>query len=132
MGGPSTAGEVLGAESDIRTAIDGPKYRFAQNRALAAGTSDIRNKKPRLPRQALNRMSRKGKIQDGNAFDSKCTAIDLRIASHIHYYLVCVELPLGMGQFAGRDGAIVDTIMVGPGLLDHFSSEIERARRSQH
>src|SRR2546429_7835436 len=77
-------------------------------------------------------MSRKGKIQDGNAFDSKCTAIDLRIASHIHYYPVCVELPLGMGQFAGRDGAIVDTIMVGPGLLDHFSSEIERARRSQH
>ena len=54
------------------------------------------------------------------------------VAAHIHHYFVSVELPLGMGKFAGRNGAVIDEVVIGTGLFHDFAGEGKWSGRGQH
>ncbi len=71
-------------------------------------------------------------IKHGDAVQKKCAAIDLSVAAHIHVYLARVELPHGMRQLAGGDGAVVDQIMLRADLVDNLASKGKRSSRSKN
>src|SRR3989442_13792892 len=76
-------------------------------------------------------MCGKWQIKDRNAHDAERAAVNFCVAADFHNQFVRVELPFRVRQFAGGDGAIVNTVMIRPGLLDYFPAESEWVGRGQ-
>src|SRR3989475_11473876 len=76
-------------------------------------------------------MRGKRQIKDWNAHDAERAAVNFCVAAAFHIQFVRVELPLGVRQFAGCDRAVINTIMIRPGLLDYFPAESEWVGRGQ-
>ena len=68
-------------------------------------------------------MSRVREIEDRKSVQHKSAVVDAGVAADIDDDFVRVELPFGMGKFAGGDGAVIDAVVIGAGLLDHFAGE---------
>jgi len=62
----------------------------------------------------------------------KYATVDFSVAAHVHNHLARVEFPLGVRQFAGGDGAVIDQIMVGTGFVDNSSGKREGSGRSEN
>lgn len=73
-------------------------------------------------------MRRIGKIENRNAVQKKIAVINTRVATHIYRDLSRSESPRRMRQFARRDCPVVDEVVIGAGLLDHFPGKSERSR----
>ena len=76
-------------------------------------------------------MCGKWQIKDRNAHDAERAAVNFCVAADFHNQFVRVELPFRVRQFAGGDGAIVNTVMIRTGLLDYFPAESEWVGRGQ-
>src|SRR5437867_4518776 len=76
-------------------------------------------------------MRGKWQIKYRNAHDAERAAVNFCVAADFHNQFVRVELPLGVRQFAGCDRAVINTIMIRPGLLDYFPAESEWVGRGQ-
>src|SRR5438552_17853940 len=76
-------------------------------------------------------MRGKRQIKDRKDHAAEGAAVNFCVASDFHNQFVRVELPLGVRQFAGCDRAVINTIMIRPGLLDYFPAESEWVGRGQ-
>src|SRR5580658_1251041 len=76
-------------------------------------------------------MGHVGKVEDGNAVQGERAAVDLSVTAHVDNHPARVELPAGMRQLAGGDGAVVEQVVVGAGLVDNLASEGEGSGGSQ-
>src|SRR2546430_9605684 len=76
-------------------------------------------------------MRGKWQIKDRNAHDAERAAVNFCVAADFHNQFVRVELPFRVRQFAAGDAAIVNTVMIRPGLLDYFPAQSEWVGRGQ-
>src|SRR3984885_2550245 len=120
---PAAQGKIFGADGGIHHAIDGPVVSVAQDIAFGGRTAHRRNQKSRLTGLLLDRMGGEGEIEDWEPVQDKFAAIDLGVAAHVHIHLARIELPLGMGQFASRNGAVVDEVVSGTRFLYQFAGK---------
>ena len=77
-------------------------------------------------------MGRIWEVEDRESVEQEIAAIDAGIAAHVDYYLVSLKFPFGVGQFAGRDTAVVDDVMVCGGFLYELALEREGRCRSEN
>src|SRR5579872_6983779 len=77
-------------------------------------------------------MSRVRKVENRKPMQPERTVIDLGIPAHIHHHGAGAEPPVGIRKFAGRNGAVVDHVVIGTGFLHDFAGEGKRSGRGQH
>src|SRR5207248_5999814 len=101
---------------------------------VAAGrrSSDAGNQKSRLPGILLQRMSRKWKIQDWNAFQPEVAVVNSRVPADFNIHSMRGELPFRPRQFACRHRAVGHHVAVRPQLFNYPPSKEKRIRRGKH
>src|SRR5271166_5033912 len=74
----------------------------------------------------LDRVSYKREIKHRQTHDAEVAVVDFGGAVDIHLNALGIEVPLGMGQFAGGDRSLTYQVVVGSLFFDDFSSEGKR------
>src|ERR1700683_2188321 len=73
-----------------------------------------------------------GKEQHRNPVKLEGAVVDLGVAPYVHINLARVKLPVGMGQFASGNGAVIHQVMIGTDLVDDFAGKGERSGRGEN
>src|SRR5579863_6567768 len=129
--GPSPLGKVFGTDSSVHGAVDRPVKRIADSEPLGGGVPCRRNQKSGVAGFASYRMRRVREVKDGESVQQEVAVIDAGVGPDIDNNSARLKLPIRVWEFAGRDAAFVNDIVIGAGLLDHFTGKCERRSRGQ-
>ena len=115
---------VLGAYEEVGGAAERGVNLLAEDEPAGAGLADDGDKKAALARLGGGGVGDEGEVEDGDVEDAEEAVVGAGLVS-VDAEVRGGEEPVGAGQLAAGDGAVVDVVDAGAGLDDHAAGEEE-------